>query len=90
MARKGKKKASNLKANPPAIKIFSPPPQLLVFDILSKHPHCSIPHHVVWMTQDFHSILANSYLFKVNSRNTRKKYKICSKLTMFLLVTLNK
>ena len=25
---------------------------------------------------------ANIYLFKVNNENTRKRYKICSKLTM--------
>ena len=25
---------------------------------------------------------ANTYLFEVNNKNTRKRYKICSKLTM--------
>ena len=32
--------------------------------------------------QYLHNISANNYLFKVNKRNTRKRFKICSKLTI--------
>ena len=35
------------------------------------------------------SIPANIYLFKVDNRNTRKTCEICSKLTLFLLFTVN-
>ena len=31
------------------------------------------------------NFLANIYLFKVNNRNTRKRYEICSKLTIKIL-----
>ena len=43
-----------------------------------------------------HNIPANIYLFKVNNRNTRKRFEMCSKSTIshlllvFLLITLNK
>ena len=30
----------------------------------------------------FRALLGNIYLFKVNKRNARKKFKICSKLTV--------
>ena len=34
-----------------------------------------------WRDQKLSFCLANIYLFKVNNRNTRKRYEICSNLT---------
>ena len=34
------------------------------------------------MKKSFFSYPANIYLFKVNSRNTKKRYEICSKFTI--------